>query len=243
MKTKVKRYAKPLYVQLKEKIKKNIENEQYAIGSQLPTEAELCELHGVSRITIRRAIAELEEEGIVQKQHGIGTFVKSAGKIKRELVSVGGFSEFLVQSGKQPKTKILSTAVVTIADVNIDSLHVELEEPILEINRLHLIDDEPIHLESSYYSLKKFPDLDKHLEESSSIYSIIKNRYKVDLVKNQKTLNVINPTMEQAALLKSSPDHSFYEIEKVAFDQDDVPIHFAKSYLPTHKVTFTITTE
>lgn len=234
--------ANPLYVQLKEAIKRDINNGKYKIGAQLPTEAELCEMYGVSRITTRRAITELEEEGILKKQHGIGTFVTQS-KIKRELFSINGFSEFLLQSGKTPRTKIISTIAIGATKWLAETLKIEDKDPVLEVRRLHLIDNEPIHLETSYYPLDRFPNLDKHLDESSSIYSILKDRYNVRAVKNDKTLNVTSPTIEQAVLLNCTQDIALYEVEKIAYSKGKVPIHYTLSFLPTSKVTFTITTD
>lgn len=234
---------KPLYVQLKETIKQEINAGIYAMGTKLPTEKEMYDMYNVSRITIRRAIIELEREGIVQKQHGIGTFVNNSKKIKRDLVSVNGFSEFLVQTGKQPKTKIISTQVLKASNWLMEILNIEMNEPVFEIRRLHLVDDEPIHLETSYYSLVKFPNLDQHIEESNSIYSIIKDRYSTKAVKNHKTLTAVYPTLEQAKLLELTQDNITLEVEKWAYDEKGEVIHFAKSYLPADKVTFTITNE
>jgi GntR family transcriptional regulator, frlABCD operon transcriptional regulator len=234
---------KPLYVQLIETIKQDINAGRYAMGTQLPTEKEMCDMYNVSRITIRRAIIELEREGIVQKQHGIGTFVNNNKKIKRDLVSVNGFSEFLVQTGKQPKTKIISTEILKASNWLTEILNIEIDQPVLEIRRLHLIDDEPIHLETSYYSLIKFPNLDQHIKESNSIYSILRDRYSTKAVKNHKTLTAVFPTLEQAKLLDLNQDNITLEVEKWAYDENGEVIHFAKSYLPADKVTFTVTNE
>jgi GntR family transcriptional regulator, frlABCD operon transcriptional regulator len=234
---------KPLYVQLIETIKQDINAGKYPIGIRLPTEKEMCDMYNVSRITIRRAIIELEREGIVQKQHGIGTFVNNNKKIKRDLVSVTGFSEFLVQTGKLPNTKIISTEILKASNWLAEILNIEIDQPILEIRRLHLIDDEPIHLETSYYSLIKFPYLDQHLKECHSIYSILKERYSTKAVKNHKTLTAVFPSLEQAKLLELTQDNITLEVEKWAYDEKGEVIHFTKSYLPADKVSFTITNE
>jgi GntR family transcriptional regulator, frlABCD operon transcriptional regulator len=234
---------KPLYVQLKETIKKDINSGRYAKDNKLPTEKDMCDMYNVSRITIRRALTELEREGFVQKQHGIGTFVTNNKKIKRDLVSVTGFSEFLVETGKHPETKIISTEVLKASNWLSEILKVPVKDRVLEVRRLHLIDDDPVHLETSYYSLRKFPDLEQHLEESNSIYSILKERYSMKAVKNHKTLAAVFPTLEQAKLLQLTQDHIVYEIEKWAYDQNGEVIHFAKSYLPADKVSWTITNE
>lgn len=233
---------KPLYEQLMDVIKRDIQEGIYSIGAQLPTEPELCEKYGVSRITTRRAITELVDQGILQKLHGKGTFVTN-NKLKRELVAVNGFTEFLLQSGKTPQTRILSKKKAVATWRQAEALRVELEEPLLELRRLHLIQDEPIHYETSYYSQKRFPDLDQHIGDSHSTYRIIKEIYGVQAVSNIKTINIVSATAEQARLLNCTQDIPLFEVEKVAFDQDGVPIHFSLSLLPSNKVSFTITSE
>jgi GntR family transcriptional regulator, frlABCD operon transcriptional regulator len=234
--------SKPLYLQLKDAIKKEIDEGIYPIGSQLPTESELCDLYGVSRITTRRAIEELVNEGLIQKQHGIGTFI-SDRKIARELVSVNGFSEFLSQLGKNPSSVILSKEVIEPSMREAEFLEIEEGELVLEVCRLHLIEDNPIHLESCYYPLSRFPDLEKHLEESSFIYRILKDKYNIEAASNKKILNTINPTVEQTQLLQCSADIPLFEVLKIAYDKDKKPIHFSKSLLPGNKISFTITAE
>ncbi|MEH7118337.1 GntR family transcriptional regulator [Neobacillus vireti] len=234
---------KPLYVQLKEMIKKDIDTGKYAKDNKLPTEKEMVDMYNISRITIRRALTELEREGLVQKQHGIGTFVTNNKKFKRDLISVTGFSEFLVQTGKQPETKIILTEVLKASNWISEILNVPIKEPVLEVRRLHLIEGDPVHLETSYYSLRKFPDLDQHISESNSIYNILKDRYSMKAVKNHKTLAAVFPTLEQAKLLQLTQDHIVFEVEKWAYDHKGEVIHFAKSYLPADKVSWTITNE
>lgn len=109
---------KPLYLQLKEHIKSEINMERYMPGQKLSTETELCEEYGVSRITARRAITDLVEEGVLIKKQGKGTFVREV-KHKRELISVGSFSELTSSSGNEPNTKILSINIIDLGKMRI----------------------------------------------------------------------------------------------------------------------------
>lgn len=231
---------KPLYIQVMDAIKKNINDGSYAIGAQLPAEPELCEMFGVSRITTRRAIMEMVEEGILQKLHGKGTFVTN-NKLKRELIAVNGFTDFLLESGKNPQTRILSKKVIKASKRQSEALAVDRDAPLYEFIRLHLVGDEPIHLENSYYSLEKFPDLDQHVQESTSTYRILKEVYGIQAVRNIKSLNVSSPTTEEASLLNCTQDTPLFDLEKIAYDQDGIPIHYTVSLLPTNKVSFSIT--
>jgi len=231
---------KALYEQMMDDIKKDINEGVYSIGEQLPPETELCEKYGVSRITTRRAITELVEQGILQKFHGKGTFVTN-NKLKRELIAANGFTEFLLQSGKEPHIRVLSKKIVPATARQSEIILVERQDPLLELKRLHLIKDEPIHYETSYYSLKRFPDLDKHIGESHSTYRVLKEEYGIQAVRNTKTINFASATDEQAKLLRCTQDIPLFEVEKIAYDQNGVPIHFSLSLLPSNKVSFTIT--
>ncbi|WP_134682707.1 UTRA domain-containing protein [Brevibacillus migulae] len=234
--------VKPLYEQLMDEIKKDIHEGIYSIGAQLPAENELCQKYGVSRITTRRAITELVEQGILRKLHGKGTFVTN-NKLKRELIAVNGFTDFLLQSGKEPHIRILSKKVVPASWRQAEALQVEREEPLFELKRLHLIKDEPIHSETSYYSLKRFPDLEKHIGESHSTYQVLKEIYQVQAVRNTKTISFVNATTEQAKFLHCTEDVPLFEVEKIAYDDNGIPIHFSLSFLPSNKVSFTISTD
>ncbi|WP_134702793.1 UTRA domain-containing protein [Ammoniphilus sp. YIM 78166] len=230
---------KPLYEQLMDAIKTDIQEGIYSMGAQLPPEPELCEKYGVSRITTRRAITELVEQGILQKLHGKGTFVTN-NKLKRELIAVDGFTDFLLQSGKNPQSHILSKKIVAASWRQAEALLVERDTPLVELRRLHLIKDEPIHYETSYYSLDRFPGFDQHLETTSSTYRILKDIYGVQAVRNKKTINFVSATVEQAKLLHCTPDIPLFEVEKIAYDREGVPIHCSLSLLPSNKVSFTV---
>ncbi|UFJ43366.1 UTRA domain-containing protein [Brevibacillus humidisoli] len=109
------------------------------------------------------------------------------------------------------------------------------------MKRLHLIKDEPIHSETSYYSLRRFPDLDKHIGDSHSTYQILKEVYQIQAVRNTKTISIVNATAEQAEFLNCTQDIPLFEVEKIAFDRKSVPIHYTLSFLPSNKVSFTLT--
>ncbi|MGY4706656.1 extracellular solute-binding protein [Candidatus Bipolaricaulota sp. J31] len=83
-----KRSATPLYLQIKEILKERIERGEYAPGERLPTEMELCEMFGVSRITVRQALNELAKEGLLYRQRGSGTYVNREPRIEERVLRV-----------------------------------------------------------------------------------------------------------------------------------------------------------
>ena len=103
-------------------------------------------------ITVRKAILDLVEEGWLVRQQGKGTFVKSP-KLKRELIAVNGYSEFMESTGKKPKHQILSHEIIEAPKSIAQKLRVDSESPVLELKRILFHDDQPLSFEIAHYPL------------------------------------------------------------------------------------------
>jgi GntR family frlABCD operon transcriptional regulator len=233
--------SKPLYVQLKDIIKSEINNGHYKPNQQLPTEVELCEIYGVSRITARRAVSDLVEEGFLKRQQGKGTFVKEK-VLKRELISVNGFSEHIIQSGEKPNSQILSCDTVETTSHLADMLQVHEDSSLLQLKRILYIDDEPFVLEIAHYPLERFENLQEYITQSSSTYETLANKYNVKFASNTKTINIIYADSEQAKYLKCDLGQPLYFIEKVAYDMNKIPVHTSSLFIRADRAQFTVST-
>ncbi|MEF3331399.1 UTRA domain-containing protein [Oceanobacillus oncorhynchi] len=229
---------KPLYLQLKEHIKSEINMERYMPGQKLSTETELCEEYGVSRITARRAITDLVEEGVLIKKQGKGTFVREV-KHKRELISVGSFSELTSSSGNEPNTKILSINIIDLGE-NENNFPVSKNSKILELRRLLFIDNVPFIMETSHYPLELLPGLEEKISSTTSTYKTLKEEYGVEVVSSDKIVNVGYATMEEAERLQCDIGATLFNVEKISSDQNNRHIHFSKSLMIADRVTFTL---
>ncbi|CAH1198787.1 putative HTH-type transcriptional regulator YurK [Paenibacillus plantiphilus] len=232
---------KPLYLQLKQIIKEDISRGIYEAGQKLPPEAEICKTYGVSRITVRRAITDLVEEGILHSQQGKGSYVREI-KEKRELISVGSFSDMTTASGKTPSTQILSNVIIEADEKLAAMFKIKRNDPVLNLHRLLFIDNQPFIIETSYFPLEYLPDLEKYIGESSSTYQILKKRYDIEPAFSEKTLEVILATEYESSLFHCDRGTPLYLIDKITYDQKDRPLHYSKSLYLTNKVIFTINT-
>ncbi|MFC4660732.1 UTRA domain-containing protein [Oceanobacillus aidingensis] len=229
---------KPLYLQLKEHLKSEINMGKYSQGERLPPESEICDVYGVSRITTRRAIMDLVDEGILLRKQGKGTFVQDT-KHKRELISVGGFSELTSSSGNEPHTKIISSKLVDQEKCKYE-FSISKDSNLLELHRLLYIDNTPFILETSYYPLELLPDLEKLISSTKSTYQILKEEYNIRIVSSYKTVNIGYATVEEGKLLNCDTGSILYNVEKISSDQNERYIHFSKSLFIADKVTFTL---
>ena len=99
-------YTPPMYIQVKELLLKKIKSGEFEHGAKLPSERELSEIYGLSRMTARSALTELVREGWAFRNHGKGTFVVYP-KIERDLVKLSGFTKMLREKGVKPGSKLI----------------------------------------------------------------------------------------------------------------------------------------
>ncbi|MEW6545773.1 MAG: GntR family transcriptional regulator [Bacillota bacterium] len=139
----------PLHTQLKEILQNWIESGQLARGERMPSERELCERFRVSRTTVRQALAQAEQEGLLVRIHGKGTFV-APPKIAQPLVQITGFPETIRAQGQQPSMRVLGVRTVP-ADVALATLlGTQAGAPLTEISTLGLADGDPMVLYVSH---------------------------------------------------------------------------------------------
>ncbi|MDR0922255.1 MAG: GntR family transcriptional regulator [Lactobacillales bacterium] len=142
--------TEPLYKQLYESLLNEIKIGKYEVGDKIPSEEQLRNLYGVSRVTVRSAIKQLVDENILVKRHGKGTFV--AMPVYVESMTAGGsFTESGLQMQKKPSTKIISMERRKVKKDILRALGVEEEEKVFSIERLRLLEDKPAIFEIDYF--------------------------------------------------------------------------------------------
>ncbi|WGN90507.1 GntR family transcriptional regulator [Ligilactobacillus faecis] len=138
--------SSPVYIQIHNKIKKEIEANRWAIGERIPAERALAVQFGVSRMTLRQAIQTLVEEGILERKVGSGTYV-ARKKVQEKMSGVTSFTALTKAQGKKPSSKTVSYLVTTPSLS--ESEHLELAEgqKVLRMERIRYADEVPICFE------------------------------------------------------------------------------------------------
>lgn len=182
----------PLYRQLMEELKMLIHTGIYKYGEQIPTESELADQYDISRITVRRTIEELCDQGYLVKHQGKGTFVE-APKIYRKVEQQRNmsFTESCRSNNRIPTSHVLSCEMITPDEWHQSFLKLQENEKLFYIKRVLSADSIPIIYEHIYLPESRFTDFDATKLENGSLFLLIEERYQVkDLEKSRSTIEI-----------------------------------------------------
>lgn len=196
----------PIYYQLKEILLEMIENEDLKPGDATPPERELCAVHGISRMTARKAIMELVREGYLYREQGRGTFVAKP-KPQHQLNVLRGFTEEMEQKGLPVRTKILSFEQSKAPRSLAKRLQIAEDEPVLSVERLRYVDGQPFALERVWLNGSRFGDLTRQDLEGASLYQLLRTKYQVSPHCAVQTIEPIQINQYESQLF-SLPLHS-----------------------------------
>lgn len=143
-------------------------------GSQLPTEAELCEMLGVSRTVVREALRVLEDDGLVARRHGVGTFVRNH-PILKNLNFNFGITEMIESAGLKPGTSHLAIQTEAADQEKAEQLRVSMGTPLITVERVRTAGGRPVvySLDTVTESLLQRADFDPQILRTESIYNIL----------------------------------------------------------------------
>ena len=230
----------PLYLQLKNIIKAQIISGAIQPGDKIPSESELCERYGVSRITVRQAINSLVQEGYLYRKQGVGTFVTSP-KLRRRLPRLYSFSEDMRELGLEPSSQVLEQRVIEADEEMAEILKLpDGSRKINKLVRVRLANGEPILLEKTFIPYYLCPDLVKENLEEGSLYSTLREKYNLLLDHAYETYEVGKIRKEEAKILRCQVSLPAFVIERLTYLKTEVPVEWTKSIARGDRLRFTV---
>ena len=219
----------PLYDQIERNLRDLIINGKLNPGEVMPSEWELVELYGVSRLTVRRALDELVRQNWLERKHGVGTFVRQpvTASISASKLS---FTEQMRSIGRKPSSQLVNQRETPATAKIARLLRIEEGQSIIEITRVRLADDEPILLETSCLSMNSFPSLVSYSwSENESLYHILSEEYGVNVTGLDHILKPVLLTETEAHYLQAKAGTPAILSEIVAFTKNGTPVEYVWS--------------
>lgn len=231
----------PLYEQLKNAIKEEIQKKVYLPGERMPSELELEQKYKVSRITVRRAVKELCEEGILIRKQGKGTFVLDARKLTRLDRANQGFHDSLEQEGKAVHVDILEKSIIHVKPSYARELKIDDNDDVICMRRVMYADDVPIMIDTVYIPVKRFPDIYEKLEGNVALFRLLREEYgNVSDRHYKKVLKVQKANKETSRLLNCRPGDPMFDLFKLTYDLNGEPLIISVSILKGESTCYVI---
>jgi GntR family transcriptional regulator len=211
------RRPEPLWHQVELAVRARIEGGDWPAGSQIPAEDRLCEMLGVSRITVRHALRNLEMSGLLRRDHGRGTFVRSPTLVAgtRALTS---FTEEVATLGFKGDSRILAQGSIPATDAVAEALQIKPGVAVAMIRRLRLGDHVPIGIQTAHLRLDRVPGLLDGELAAPSLYAFLRERYGIVFTEASEVYRVAAADAEEAELLGVPRGSPAFVIERTTID-------------------------
>lgn len=231
-------YKSPLYVQLREVIRTKIEDEEYPPGTAIPSENQLMETYGLTRLSIRSALAALEYEGLLKSVQGKGVFVAGA-KTKRDMDNLSGFRSTMQERGKTADTKVLIKSLRKAGPYYGHLMEIDPDENIWFVRRVDSVDGEPVALEEIYIPYRQLPNFGEVDIKLFSIYDIYQWNG-IQLSHGQQTLQIVYLPPSLAKLIGIEPTQAVMKLSCTTRSKSGQVIEYARNYVRNDKAEFTV---
>lgn len=228
--------ASPLYKQLIHKLRSDIATGIYPAHSRFPTELELCATYGVSRVTIRKALSVLEQEGLLERHQGRGTFVCTP-RIHKDLRNVNSFSETCRIMGITPGTQVIASQLVPAEEEDCLRLLCQPDAQVVKLVRLRLADDVPVMLE-----VNRFPAAYAWLLEcdlSAPLYALLRE-HGIEPGQASHEVSLCYAGAHEARLLAIAPGCALLALNETIYDASGHPLHTSRQHIRGDRFTFRI---
>jgi len=226
-----------LYLQVIDHLKSDIENGIFKENEKLPSEFELSKSLGVSRATLREALRLLEEENIIVRRHGVGTFVNPKPVFTSGIEQLSSISSMIEEVGMEPGTIYISSAASVSTEEDIKRFQCDEDESIMTIKRVRTADGEPV-----VYCIDQVPNsflpADFLTRENSSIFQALEESGTIHVSYAVTYIDPIGYHNEVSPILNCKADQALLVLKQFHYDDNDRVVLYSRNYFRADKFSF-----
>ncbi len=225
----------PTYIKLKEEIQQSIEKGELVPGDRLPSERDLAEAKGLSRMTVRQALTELVAAGALYREQGRGTFV-SARKMQQRNIS--SFSETVRMRGFNPGTRVLDFALVR-PPADIAQRLMLPDSEVYRALRLRLADTTPVAVEEVFIPLHICPGL-KRDDLSGSLYHLMTETFGHRISSADSSVSALLPGARHQAYLGIARNMPILKVNSLYYSSSGTTLYYERAVYRTDMYEYNI---
>lgn len=215
--------AAPLWLQATELIAQQIASGSLPAGSRLPPERELCDQLGISRVTLRKALAELVRRGELSSSHGRGWFVGRASQTRDFPNSLESFSETAARMGLSASSRVIRAVVSPASLDEAEQLKIAPGTPLFRLDRVRLLGGVPIAVDETRLPHHLVPEVTQPDFAQTSLYAYLEDAG-ITLARAESTVEARIADPDLAGLLEVEPGSAVLEMTQLVHDPSDRPL-------------------
>jgi len=229
---------RPLYVQVHDRLLALIREGRLQPGDRLPSETQLADQLGISRATLREALRLLEEEGVIVRRQGLGTFVAADRHLESGLERLESVLALAARQGVETRVHDLSVAVVEADRATAERLGIARSAPVTCVRRTILVEGQPVaYLEDMVPARWLAPaDLDDTF--NGSILDLLRQRRVPRIQEALADITAVRAGRPLARRLGVRPGTALLLLEETLFDHTGTPVGFSRNYFVPERFRF-----
>jgi GntR family transcriptional regulator len=221
---------RPLYEQIKDYIRHNIQMRVFLPDTRIPSERELAKQFNVNRLTVNKALKDLIYEGVLSVQIGKGTFIKGAPSYNQQLETLTGFTEDMRSRGQSTASRVLTRNIMPAPDDIARILDVLPGTNLVALQRVRMADDQPMAVETSTLIASLCPGLlERYDFARESLYNVLRRDYGLVLAYAEQTIESRQATREEAEALHITVGSPVLYMTRVTYSEREKPIEYVRS--------------
>lgn len=214
----------PLYIQIRDSLRRRILEGRFAVHERLPSENDMMKSFGVSRITIRQALRDLHNEGLVFSAQGKGTYV-SKPKAVQNVQRLQGFGEAMAAQGYEATARLVSIQQCRPPKAVIAALATPTGEEVVQVKRVRYLNREAVCVENSFFPLSIGRQM-FGIELSGDIFPLLENLFGIPLGGADISLDATLADEETRHFLDLKTGEAVLRVERLTHDRNGRPIDF-----------------
>lgn len=224
----------PLYVSLAQALMRDIAQKRYAVGSLLPTEDAIATRYGVSRHTVRQALRELKEGGVISSHRGIGTRVRSPAEVPRVFSGINTIGD-LMQFAESTEMRVLGRKEIVADAAFAKEFNCKPGQAWLEVILLRKVADQkrPLGYVQAFVRPEYADAIGREKAYTRPIYSYIEERFGVRIVEVLQEITAVNLSTDVARALKATEGHAAMRITRHFLDRSGSVVEISVGHYPS----------
>lgn len=226
----------PIYIQIHDKIKEDIEKGVWAIGDRLPSERELALKFNVSRMTLRQAIQTLSDEGILERKIGSGTYV-ARKKVQEKMTGTTSFTDIMLSQNRVPSSRTVSYFVAKPSSSEMEKLQLTAEDSILRMERIRFADDVPICFEIASIPYSMVSEYSKP-EITNSLYKTLEEKGGNKIGHANQTISAMLASEQIAEYLEIKRGDAILRLRQISYLENGQPFEYVRTQYVGNRFEF-----